>query len=95
VTKKNNTLWFRGEPQLEENMALLGFILLVVSAISVVYPLRFLMIPNRLVAICGVVMSFAIIGSTTPTAQTTKTASAERKLHTPALADARPTLMVI
>jgi hypothetical protein len=38
-------------------MALLGFALLVISAISVIYPLRFLMIPNRLVAICGVVLS--------------------------------------
>ena|ERR1700687_1600187 len=61
-------------------MALLGFALLVISAISVIYPLRFLMIPNRLVAICGVVLSLAIIGSTAPTTQTTKTASAaERK----------------
>jgi hypothetical protein len=59
-------------------MALLGFILLVVSAISVIYPLRFLMIPNRLVAIGGVVLSFVIIGSTGPTVQTT-TAAAERK----------------
>jgi hypothetical protein len=38
------------------------------------------MIPNRLVAICGVMLSLAIIGSTSPTAPTTKTASAaERK----------------
>jgi hypothetical protein len=37
------------------------------------------MIPNRLVAICGVALSLAIIGSTAPTAQTTKTANAEPK----------------
>ena len=61
-------------------MALLGFVLFAVSAISVIYPLRFLMIPNRLVAICGVVLSFAIIGSTASTEPTSKTASAvERK----------------
>jgi hypothetical protein len=61
-------------------MAVLGFVLFVVSAISVIYPLRFLMIPNRLVAICGVILSFAIIGSTVPTDPTPKTASAaERK----------------
>ena len=61
-------------------MAALGFVLFVVSAISVIYPLRFLMIPNRLVAVCGVVLSFAIIGSTVPTDPTSKTASAaERK----------------
>src|SRR5260370_39586498 len=61
-------------------MVVVGLLLLVVSAISVIYPLRFLMIPNRLVAICGVVLSLAIIGSTAPTTPTTKTASAsERK----------------
>ena len=61
-------------------MAALGVLLFIVSAISVIYPLRFLMIPNRLVAVCGVVLSFAIIGSTAPTTPTSKTASAaERK----------------
>jgi hypothetical protein len=61
-------------------MVLLGFVLFVVSSISVVYPLRFLMIPNRLVAICGVVLALAIVGSAAPTTQTSKTASAaERK----------------
>jgi hypothetical protein len=61
-------------------MAALGLVLFFVSAISVIYPLRFLMIPNRLVAICGVIVSFVIIGSAAPSAQNTRTASAaERK----------------
>jgi hypothetical protein len=61
-------------------MAVLGFLLLIICAISVIYPLRFLMIPNRMVAICGVIVSFIIIGSGSPISQTTKTASvAERK----------------
>jgi hypothetical protein len=54
-------------------MALIGFVLFIVSAISVIYPLRFLMIPNRLVAICGVVLGLTILGSATPTLQTSKT----------------------
>jgi hypothetical protein len=61
-------------------MAVVGLLLFIVSAISIIYPLRFLMIPNRLVAICGVVLSLTIIGSTAPTIPTTETASAsERK----------------
>ena len=32
-------------------MAVLGVLLFIVCAISVIYPLRFLMIPNRMVAI--------------------------------------------
>src|ERR1700674_2172839 len=61
-------------------MVLLGFVLFVVSAVSVIYPHRFLMIPNRLVAICGVVLALTIMGSAAPTAQTGKTANAaERK----------------
>jgi hypothetical protein len=65
---------------MEENMATLGFLLFIICAISVIYPLRFLMIPNRMVAICGVIVSFIMIGSGSPVSQTTKTASAaERK----------------
>lgn len=65
--------------KLEEKMALFGSLLFIVCAISVIYPLRFLMIPNRLVAMCGVVLSIALVGATAPT-QTTKTANAtERK----------------
>jgi hypothetical protein len=62
-------------------MAFIGLILLVVSAISIIYPLRFLMIPDRLVTVCGVVLSLAVIGSTAPPAQTTTKAgaAAERK----------------
>jgi hypothetical protein len=61
-------------------MVLIGFLLFVVCAISVIYPLRFLMIPNRLVAICGVALSFAIMASAAPSVQSTKTAAAtERK----------------
>jgi hypothetical protein len=60
-------------------MAVIGFLLLVVSAISVIYPLRFLMIPNRLVALCGVVLSFAIIASTAPAVQTKTVAASDRK----------------
>jgi hypothetical protein len=60
-------------------MALFGSLLFIVCSISVIYPLRFLMIPNRLVAMCGVVLSIALVGATAPT-QTTKTANAtERK----------------
>jgi hypothetical protein len=51
-------------------MAAVGFLLFVVSAISVIYPLRFLMIPNRLVAMGGVILSFVIIGSTVPVQKT-------------------------
>ncbi|MCK1434974.1 hypothetical protein [Bradyrhizobium sp. 15] len=47
-------------------MTVLGVLLFVVCAISVIYPLRFLMIPNRLVAVCGVVASFIIIASSAP-----------------------------
>jgi hypothetical protein len=48
-------------------MAGLGFLLLLVSAISVIYPLRFLMIPNRGVAVLGVIASLVIIGAAVPT----------------------------
>jgi hypothetical protein len=47
-------------------MTALGFLLLLVSAISVIYPLRFLMIPNRGVAVLGVIASLAIIGAGVP-----------------------------
>lgn len=47
-------------------MAVLGAVLFIVCAISVIYPLRFLMIPNRVVAICGVILSFVIIGISAP-----------------------------
>jgi hypothetical protein len=61
-------------------MAVLGVLLFIVCAISVIYPLRFLMIPNRMVAICGVIVSFIMIGAGGPAAPTTKTATAaERK----------------
>ncbi|MDE5466323.1 MULTISPECIES: hypothetical protein [unclassified Bradyrhizobium] len=55
-------------------MAVLGVLLFVVCAISVIYPLRFLMIPNRLVAVCGVIASFVIIATNAP--PQTKTANA-------------------
>jgi hypothetical protein len=48
---------------MEEIMTALGALLFLVCAISVIYPLRFLMIPNRLVAICGVFVSFVMIGA--------------------------------
>jgi hypothetical protein len=44
-------------------MIVLGFLLFVVSAVSVIYPLRFLMIQNRFVAVVGVIASFAIMGA--------------------------------
>jgi len=56
-------------------MAALGLILFLVSAISVIYPLKFLMIPNRLVAICGVFISFVLIGAGVPS-QPVKNANA-------------------
>jgi hypothetical protein len=65
------------DPTLELKMALIAFVLFVVSAISVIYPLQFLMIPNRLAAFCGVLLSLAIMGATAPTSHTTKAASTE------------------
>jgi hypothetical protein len=59
-------------------MVALGVLLFIVSAISVIYPLRFLMIPNRMVALCGVIVSFVIIGANAPS-QSTKTAVATEK----------------
>jgi hypothetical protein len=56
-------------------MAVLGFLLFIICAISVIYPLRFLMIPNRMVAVCGVIASFIMIGAGAPANQTVKTAS--------------------
>lgn len=56
-------------------MAALALILFIVSAISVSYPLKFLMIRNRLVAICGVFVSFLMIGTGVPS-QPVKNASA-------------------
>jgi hypothetical protein len=44
-------------------MILLGTTLFLVSATSVAYPLRFLMIPNRMVALCLVVLSFIVVGA--------------------------------
>jgi hypothetical protein len=72
-------------------MALVGFVLfIIVSAISVIYPLRFLMIPNRLVAICGVVLGLAILGSAAPTAQPARLpVPPSVSLHTPVLPGAR------
>lgn len=57
-------------------MAALGALLFIVCAISVIYPLRFLMIPNRLVAVCGVIASLVLIGTATPASQNTKRADA-------------------
>ncbi|WP_426433803.1 hypothetical protein [Bradyrhizobium genosp. P] len=62
----------------EFNMAALGALLFLVGVISVIYPLRFLMIPNRIVALGLVVVSFVIIGASTPSA-TNKTANAPAK----------------
>ncbi|MET4515365.1 hypothetical protein [Bradyrhizobium sp. I1.7.5] len=47
-------------------MAVFGVLLFLVCAISVIYPLRFLMIPNRIVAVCGVIVSFIMIGAGAP-----------------------------
>jgi hypothetical protein len=60
----------------ERKMAVLGSLLFIVCAISVFYPLRFMMIPNRLVAMCGVVLSIALVGgmAPTPTAKTAQSA---------------------
>ncbi|RXH12458.1 hypothetical protein EAS54_26275 [Bradyrhizobium guangzhouense] len=44
----------------------LGVLLFIVSAISIIYPLRFLMIQNRFMAFCGLVVSLFIIGSAAP-----------------------------
>jgi hypothetical protein len=57
-------------------MAILGALLFIVCSISVVYPLRFMMIPNRLVAMCGVALSFALVGAGAPI-PTTKTAQSD------------------
>lgn len=59
-------------------MAVLGAVLFLVGAISVIYPLRFLLIPNRIVALALVVVSFAIIGASAPPATDT-TANAPAK----------------
>jgi hypothetical protein len=50
-------------------MAGLGALLLIVCTISVIYPLRFLMIPNRLVAVCGVIVSLVVIGTASSPSQ--------------------------
>ncbi|MCK1466634.1 hypothetical protein [Bradyrhizobium sp. CW10] len=55
-------------------MVVLGALLYIVCAISVIYPLRVPMIPNRLVAVCGVMVSFVIIAANAP--PQTKTANA-------------------
>jgi hypothetical protein len=60
---------------MEGIMAALGALLFLVCAISVIYPLRFLMIPNRLVAICGVIISLVIISAGMPP-HSSKTATA-------------------
>lgn len=61
-------------------MAALGAILFIVSAISIIYPLRFLMIPNRLVALVGVIISVAMVGAGAPEqAKTAATGSNEAK----------------
>ncbi|WP_448041552.1 hypothetical protein [Bradyrhizobium liaoningense] len=59
-------------------MAVFGALLFIACAISVIYPLRFLMIPNRLVAVCGVIASLAMIGASAP--PQTKTAEAAGRL---------------
>lgn len=57
-------------------MAVLGALLFVVSAISVIYPLKFLMIPNRLVAVCGVVIAIVMVGAGVPSQPAVKNANA-------------------
>jgi hypothetical protein len=49
-------------------MAVFGTILFLVCAVSVIYPLRFLMIPNRKIAVCGLLASVFMIGASNPTA---------------------------
>lgn len=63
-------------------MAVLGFLLFVVAVISVIYPLRFLMIPNRMVAVCLVILSFVMMGegaSDLPKGKVTNAASSISK----------------
>lgn len=60
-------------------MIVIGALLFLVCAVSVIYPLRFLMIPNRLVALCGVVLSLAMIGSAAPPTDAKKTQAASSK----------------
>jgi hypothetical protein len=60
-------------------MAVFGVLLFFVCAISVIYPLRFLMIPNRKVAVLGIIVSFIMIGAGAPATPGTKTAASEQK----------------
>ncbi|MCK1406806.1 hypothetical protein [Bradyrhizobium sp. 76] len=60
---------------MEEIMVVFGVLLFLVCAISVIYPLRFLMIPNRMVAVCGVIASlFMIVANAPPPSKTANAA---------------------
>lgn len=47
--------------------ALLGLVLFVVGGISIIYPLRFLYIPNRIVALAVTILGISVMASVVPT----------------------------
>lgn len=63
-------------------MAVLGALLFLVCAISVIYPLRFIMIPNRIVAVCGVIVSLMMIGAGAPPQSKSADAAARSPAYT-------------